>query len=45
MGERDYEKYVAHLKAHHPDCPIPTEKEFWKARWANQDANPRAQCC
>lgn len=28
LGEKDYEKYVAHLKRHHPSCPIPTEREY-----------------
>lgn len=32
LGEKDYEKYVAHLKRHHPGCPIPTEREYWHKR-------------
>ncbi|MDK6260685.1 MULTISPECIES: YbdD/YjiX family protein [Corynebacterium] len=45
MGDHDYAKYVAHLQAHHPDREVPTEKEYWRARWAAQDANPGARCC
>lgn len=45
MGEQDYPRYVAHLKAAHPGAPIPTEREFWRARWAEQDASPGARCC
>lgn len=45
MGDHDYAKYVAHLRAHHPDREVPSEKEFWRARWAAQDANPGARCC
>ncbi|MCZ9309289.1 YbdD/YjiX family protein [Corynebacterium uberis] len=45
MGEQDYPRYVAHLRAHHPDAPVPTEREFWRNRWAEQDANPGARCC
>ncbi|KAE8764572.1 YbdD/YjiX family protein [Georgenia thermotolerans] len=45
MGDRDYECYVAHLRRAHPDAPVPTEKEFWRQRWAEQDANPGARCC
>ncbi|MCG7246646.1 YbdD/YjiX family protein [Corynebacterium simulans] len=45
MGDHAYAKYCAHLKAHHPDAAIPTEREYWRARYAEQDANPGARCC
>ncbi len=45
MGDRDYERYVAHLRREHPDARVPTEKEFWRQRWAEQDAHPGARCC
>lgn len=45
LGEHDYQKYVDHLQAHHPETPVPTEKEFWKARWADQAVNPGSRCC
>ena len=45
MGDRDYERYVAHLRREHPDAGVPTEKEFWRQRWAEQDANPGPRCC
>lgn len=45
MGDHDYARYVEHLKTRHPDAPIPTEKEFWKARWARQGATPEGRCC
>jgi uncharacterized short protein YbdD (DUF466 family) len=45
MGDRDYERYVAHLRREHPDASVPTEKEFWRERWAEQEANPGARCC
>lgn len=45
LGEKDYEKYVAHLKRHHPGCPIPTEREYWHKRWADQETNPGSRCC
>nr|WP_286303181.1 YbdD/YjiX family protein [Microbacterium suwonense] len=45
MGDRDYEVYVAHQRAHHPDAPIPTERQFWRDRMAEQDRNPGARCC
>lgn len=45
MGDTAYAKYVTHLKAHHPDATVPTEREYWRARYAAQDANPGARCC
>lgn len=45
MGDHDYEKYCAHLAQHHPDREVPTAREYWRARYADQDANPGARCC
>ncbi|WP_240646122.1 YbdD/YjiX family protein [Georgenia sp. SYP-B2076] len=45
MGDGDYERYVAYLRRAHPDAEVPTEKEFWCRRWAEQEANPGARCC
>lgn len=45
VGEREYEKYVAHLKAHHPDRDIPSEREYFRQRYAEKSANPGARCC
>lgn len=45
MGDHDYRKYCEHLRAHHPERPVPTEREYWRARYAEQDANPGARCC
>lgn len=45
MGDYDYEKYCAHLRRHHPDRELPSEREYWRARYERQDANPGARCC
>lgn len=45
MGDNDYQKYCAHLAAHHPGQEVPTERAYWKARWAHQEANPQGRCC
>jgi uncharacterized short protein YbdD (DUF466 family) len=45
MGDRDYERFVAHQRRAHPAAPVPGEKEFWRRRWAEQDAQPNARCC
>ncbi len=45
LGESDYQRYVAHLRAHHADAVVPTVSEYWRQRYAEQDANPGARCC
>ncbi|HCG2976607.1 YbdD/YjiX family protein [Corynebacterium striatum] len=45
MGDHAYAKYCDHLRAHHPGAEIPTEREYWRARYAEQDADPGARCC
>ncbi|MHA2788786.1 YbdD/YjiX family protein [Corynebacterium sp. S7] len=45
MGDNDYKKYCAHLNRHHPGQEVPTEREYWKQRWARQESNPQARCC
>jgi uncharacterized short protein YbdD (DUF466 family) len=45
LGESDYERYVSHLRRHHPDTRVPSVAEYWQERHAEQDANPGARCC
>jgi uncharacterized short protein YbdD (DUF466 family) len=45
LGESDYQRYVAHLRQRHPDQPVPTVGQYWRERYAEQDANPGARCC
>lgn len=45
MGDRAYRRYVEHLRATHPDAPVPTEREFWRTRHAEADARPGMRCC
>jgi uncharacterized short protein YbdD (DUF466 family) len=42
LGERAYEDYLAHHKAHHPGEPPMSEREFWRMRG---DQEPPARCC
>ena len=44
-GADAYERYVAHLRRTHPEAAIPTEKDFWRARYAEMERNPRSRCC
>lgn len=45
MGDKDYERYVAHMARKHPGQPVPSERQFWRDRYAEADANPGARCC
>jgi uncharacterized short protein YbdD (DUF466 family) len=45
MGDAKYERYVRHLQAVHPDAPVPTEREFWRQHYAEQEASPGTRCC
>ncbi|MGW2094763.1 YbdD/YjiX family protein [Promicromonospora sukumoe] len=45
LGESDYQRYVAHLRRVHPDAAVPTVRDYWRDRYAAQDANPGARCC
>jgi uncharacterized short protein YbdD (DUF466 family) len=45
MGDKDYERYVAHMQRVHPGEPVPSERQFWRDRYADADTNPGARCC
>jgi uncharacterized short protein YbdD (DUF466 family) len=45
LGGQDYARYVEHLRRNHPECPIPSEREYWRERYAAADRNPTNRCC
>ena len=45
MGDNAYARYVGHLAMHHPGEAPPTEREYWRARYAEADLHPGARCC
>nr|WP_026343364.1 YbdD/YjiX family protein [Nocardia sp. BMG111209] len=45
LGGQDYARYVEHLRRNHPECPIPTEREYWRERHDAADRNPVNRCC
>jgi len=45
IGVPDYDIYVAHLRAHHPDVVPPTRAEFTDERFATKYSKPGARCC
>jgi uncharacterized short protein YbdD (DUF466 family) len=44
-GMPDYAAYVAHLRAHHPDRAIPTEREFYDEYVRTRYADGPTRCC
>lgn len=45
MGDRAYDTWVAHLALEHPDQTPVSEREFWRARYREQETTPGARCC
>ena len=45
MGDNAYARYLDHLARTHPEDPVPTEREYWRQRYAEQEARPGARCC
>ena len=45
IGAPDYERYVAHMREHHPDCQIATRDEFMRQRLESRYSKPGARCC
>lgn len=45
IGADAYERYVEHLTRVHPQAPIPSKREFWREKYAEQERNPRQRCC
>lgn len=45
MGDRAYDTWVTHLANEHPDQPPVSEREFWAARYREQESTPGARCC
>ncbi len=44
-GAPDYERYVAHVRAHHPGVPPMTCDEFVRERLDARYSKPGARCC
>ncbi len=44
-GVPDYEAYVSHMRALHPDRPIPTYENFFRDRQAARYDGRQARCC
>jgi uncharacterized short protein YbdD (DUF466 family) len=44
-GMPDYEAHLAHLRQHHPECPIPTRREFYESHLRSRYGGGPTRCC
>ncbi len=45
LGMPDYQAYVAHLRAAHPGCAIPSEREFFEEFVRAKYSGGPTRCC
>ena len=45
MGAPDYERYVAHVRDHHPECDVLSRDEFMRQRLESRYSKPGSRCC
>ena len=45
IGVPDYERYVRHMRARHPDHPLLTPAEFASERLEARYRRPGSRCC
>jgi uncharacterized short protein YbdD (DUF466 family) len=45
IGVPDYERYVRHMQARHPGCPVLTQAEFARERLESRYSKPGSRCC
>jgi len=45
IGVPDYENYLAHLRAHHPERALPTYAEFFNERQEARYKGGGGRCC
>ena len=45
IGEPDYERYVSHMREHHPGCAVVSHDEFMRQRMESRYTKPGSRCC
>ncbi len=45
IGIPDYDTYVAHLREHHPERPVPSYEEFFNERLEARYKGGGGRCC
>lgn len=44
-GMPNYEAYVAHLREHRPDCPVPSQREYFNDFVKRRYEGVGMRCC
>ena len=45
IGVPDYDRYVSHMRVHHPEAALLTEGEFIRQRQVDRYSRPGSRCC
>jgi uncharacterized short protein YbdD (DUF466 family) len=45
IGVPDYERYLAHMRVHHPDAQPMTKDDFVQQRLVDRYSRPGSRCC
>jgi uncharacterized short protein YbdD (DUF466 family) len=45
VGMPNYEAYLEHLRAHHPECPLPSEREYFDEFLKAKYGGGFSRCC
>jgi uncharacterized short protein YbdD (DUF466 family) len=45
IGVPDYERYLRHMRARHPDCAVLSPAEFARERLEARYSRPGSRCC
>ena len=45
IGAPDYDRYVQHMRDHHPECTVASRDEFMQQRLESRYSRPGSRCC
>ncbi|MDZ7632457.1 MAG: YbdD/YjiX family protein [Gemmatimonadaceae bacterium] len=45
IGVPDYDRYLRHMRAHHPECAVLAPDEFARQRLEARYSKPGSRCC
>jgi len=45
IGVPDYDRYLRHMRARHPECVLLTPSEFARERLEARYSRPGSRCC
>ncbi|MFF3336125.1 YbdD/YjiX family protein [Streptomyces sp. NPDC002888] len=44
-GESEYDRYCDRHRQLHPECPLPTRREYEVLRTHHRETHPQSRCC